>query len=225
MAGSGGVCLTFDDYSVQDWLAADPMLARYGARATYFVSHFPGLGEDAVAGLHALARRGNEIGCHSVNHLNALAFLETGSVDGYLAAEVFPAVERMRAARLEPVSYCYPFNAHNDILDGALSPYFRVLRGRADAPVTPFHPVSGNRVLAASSIDLHVQNVTIPRTLTDIEAELRAARDSGRVVVYYGHRISNQPVAHHHISLWGLEYLVHTAATLGLTFHTASELA
>lgn len=225
MSGLGGLCLTFDDVSVDDWLAADALFARYGARATFFVSHFHTLPSVAVEALRHLERRGHEIGCHSVNHLNAEHFLRERTPDDYLAIEVMPALKRMEAEGLRPTAWCYPFNASHPDLDERLLTLFKVLRVRADAAEDGLHPTVGNQKLRGRSIDLHVQGQLLARTLRDVEDELRMAQERRQTLVCYGHRISNHPVAHHHITAWGLECVLDAAVRLGLPFHTASEMA
>jgi peptidoglycan/xylan/chitin deacetylase (PgdA/CDA1 family) len=65
-----GVCITFDDGCETDLIAAAPVLAEFGLRATFYLTagllSTPGyLNEAQVRELDA---RGFEIGCHSLTH-------------------------------------------------------------------------------------------------------------------------------------------------------------
>lgn len=223
---AGGVCLTFDDNSVEDWLRAADLMEANGARATFFVSSFHILNEAQRDGLRQLAARGHEIGHHTVDHAAATNFLEQGgTMAQYVASQVTPQMQAMQAIGLNPTAFCYPYNRRNDVTDAAMLELFRIVRGRAETVEEALHPHTGNRVLRALSIDLHSSSAVIARDLRDVDRELRAAHDTGQVVGFYAHRISNQPVNHHYITLWGLEHLLLRARQLGLSFHTISELA
>ena len=66
--------LTFDDFPRSAWTVGGPMLARYGARATYYAAgRFCGAHEDGLdyydaADLRALQAAGHEVGAHSYAH-------------------------------------------------------------------------------------------------------------------------------------------------------------
>jgi peptidoglycan/xylan/chitin deacetylase (PgdA/CDA1 family) len=76
-AGRPIVSFTFDDFPRSAWTAGGPILARHGARATYYTAL--GLaGGDGVSGPHftpedlrALAAAGHEVGCHTHAHCPA----------------------------------------------------------------------------------------------------------------------------------------------------------
>lgn len=103
---AGGLCLTFDDDSVEEWFTAQQLLDEFRAKATFFVSRFPHLGTNAVDQLRSLARRGNEISHHTLNHIRITDFLETkGDVDDYLAEEVDQVTESMRSSGLDPWAF------------------------------------------------------------------------------------------------------------------------
>jgi hypothetical protein len=85
---------------------------------------------------------------------------------------------------------------------------------------------SGHQLIRGKSIDMHSDNPIIwPRNIDDVVDDLRVARETDKSVVFYAHRITNGLVLHHHITPWGLEYVLHHASELGLQFLTASDLA
>jgi peptidoglycan/xylan/chitin deacetylase (PgdA/CDA1 family) len=65
---------SFDDFPHSAWTVGGPILARYGAPATYYASgRFCGAHEDGLEyyraeDLRAVAAAGHEIGCHSFSH-------------------------------------------------------------------------------------------------------------------------------------------------------------
>jgi peptidoglycan/xylan/chitin deacetylase (PgdA/CDA1 family) len=106
--------LTFDDFPQSAWTNGGPLLARHGARATYYVSgSFCGQTIDGTrfydgADLHALRGAGHEIACHGFSH-RATTALDHGA----LAADIARNQDFL-APYLEgeaPVSYAFPFGA------------------------------------------------------------------------------------------------------------------
>src|SRR5579871_2035825 len=73
-AGRPIASITFDDFPKSAWVEGGPILARHGARATYYTSgSFCGRSEDGQAfygpdDLLALKAAGHEIACHSFAH-------------------------------------------------------------------------------------------------------------------------------------------------------------
>jgi peptidoglycan/xylan/chitin deacetylase (PgdA/CDA1 family) len=67
--------MTFDDFPRSAWTIGGPILARYGAKATYYTSgRFCGVTEDGLEhytadDLRALVAAGHEVGCHTHDHL------------------------------------------------------------------------------------------------------------------------------------------------------------
>ena len=66
--------ITFDDFPKSAWTVGGPILARFGARATYYAAgRFEGVREDGIdyydaADLAALQAAGHEVGAHSYAH-------------------------------------------------------------------------------------------------------------------------------------------------------------
>lgn len=124
----GSLALSFDDHALASWSALRPVLDRYHAQVTFFVSLFLELGDDDRAQLRQLADDGHDIEYHSTNHLNAVDYAAAHGVAGYVADEIVPALDAMRAEGYATTVFAYPFGARNAELDDALTPYFRVVR-------------------------------------------------------------------------------------------------
>ncbi|HET7501396.1 MAG TPA: polysaccharide deacetylase family protein [Kofleriaceae bacterium] len=124
----GSVALSFDDHSLDTWTAMRPMLARHHARVTFFVSGFLELSGTERAQLAQLAEDGHDIEYHSTHHLDAADYAEDHGLDGYIADEIVPGLDAMRAAGYTITTFAYPFGARNESIDDALAPYFKQLR-------------------------------------------------------------------------------------------------
>ncbi len=66
--------ITFDDFPRSAWTVGGPLLARYGAKATYYAAgRFCGIVEDGIAyytreDLREVEAAGHEVGCHTFDH-------------------------------------------------------------------------------------------------------------------------------------------------------------
>jgi hypothetical protein len=125
---AGTIALSFDDNSVADWTAMRPLLTQYAAHVTFFVTRYLVMTDDEHAQLHQLAADGHDIEYHTVSHQNAVDYVAANGIDAYLANEISPALDAMRADGFEITEFAYPFGARSPELDGALAPYFHHLR-------------------------------------------------------------------------------------------------
>lgn len=130
-AQAPGIALSFDDTSIDAWLASMPLLAQYGAKVTYFVSRFRFITDAQVAELHQLADAGHDIEAHSVLHLRAPAYVEERGLDAYVTNEAQASIDDLTAAGFPIVAYAYPFGSRTDELDRALLERVKVLRSVA----------------------------------------------------------------------------------------------
>jgi peptidoglycan/xylan/chitin deacetylase (PgdA/CDA1 family) len=124
----GSLALSFDDHSIASWTTLRPLFARYGARVTFFVSAYLALTADERAQLHQLADDGHDIEYHSTNHLDAVDYVAAHGMDAYIADEILPALDAMRADGYPTTIFAYPFGVRNAATDAALARYFTRLR-------------------------------------------------------------------------------------------------
>lgn len=128
-AGTGpGLALSFDDTSISAWYDLRSLFDRYGARVTFFISRYAGVRDRERAMVKQLAADGHEIAAHTVNHLNGPAYVEEHGLAAYLADEVLPSLDVLRADGYDVTSFAYPFGARTREIDEALLPYVPVLR-------------------------------------------------------------------------------------------------
>ena len=123
--------LTFDDFPRSAWTVGGPILARHGARATYYAAgRFCGAVEDGIdyydeADLRALAAAGHEVGAHSYAHQMAPT----------LSVEALQADAGRNVAALAPlldqrmVSYAYPYGEVSPRAKAVMAARFASARG------------------------------------------------------------------------------------------------
>ena len=123
--------VTFDDFPRSAWTVGGPILAEFGARATYYAAgRFCGVHEDGLdyyegEDLRAITAAGHEVGAHSYAHDMApkLGLTEL-SADAERNAQ---ALEPMVGARL--TSYAYPYGEVSPRTKAAMGARFASARG------------------------------------------------------------------------------------------------
>ncbi len=126
-----GVCLTFDDLNVANWVAAQPVFRAAGARATFCVSGLHMATPDQIVGLHSLQAEGHEIGFHSRTHPKLAPYLACHGLDYWLEHEIDRGVAEHRAAGFPATSFAAPFHATTAETRAATAKRFEVTRARA----------------------------------------------------------------------------------------------
>lgn len=124
--------ISFDDFPRSAWTVGGPILARWGARATYYASgRFCGISEDGLDyydrdDLRAVAAAGHEIGCHSFGHLHGT---KTGS--GALMADLDAndAFFREVLGDFRPASFAFPYGEASPRTKAAISKRYATCRG------------------------------------------------------------------------------------------------
>jgi peptidoglycan/xylan/chitin deacetylase (PgdA/CDA1 family) len=177
--------LTFDDFPRSAWSVGGPILARYGARATYYAAgRFESCTEEGVvyydaADLVAIAAAGHEIGAHSYAHQMAPK----------LGAAALRADAERNAAALEPrvgrmASYAYPY--------GEVSPRAKALMGARFATARGIRPG-----VNAGMIDL-AQLKAVPIEArrwvpAEIDAAVEEAASAAGWLIFFTHDVSDEP--------------------------------
>lgn len=123
-----GLALSFDDASIAEWMTVRPLFMQYDARVTFFVSRYVAVNDDGRGQLRELANDGHEIAAHTVNHLSGPAYVEEYGMAAYLADEVLPSIEILRADGYEVTSFAYPFGARTGETDRAILEHVPIVR-------------------------------------------------------------------------------------------------
>ena len=128
---SPGISLSFDDTSVEAWIQILPLLAKYNAHVTFFISQYYALNAQARAGLHQLAAAGHAIEAHTVRHLHAPEYVEQYGLNAYLHDEVDPSIQVLRDQGFTIEAFAYPFGARTSETDQAIAKRVPVIRSVA----------------------------------------------------------------------------------------------
>lgn len=221
-----GICLSFDDRTINEWYAMMPLLERYGARVTFFVTQPDSLRPEEVVKLKAIAGYGHEIGSHGALHVNAEAYIREHGYISYLRDEVDGGIAAMQRIGFDPVSFAYPYGARNWFTDLLLFRRFDCVRSVSPLGMEITHldeiyyRFDANKELSAVGIDagsgLTQQMV--------IDAVGRA-KERKEVVMLYGHEPSATTRSAYEFDPAFLEFILEECQKEGLQFYTFRELS
>lgn len=120
IAPTAGLALSFDDAFVPAWVSGRDLFQSYGARLTFFLAFYDRYSATDLDSIRTLAADGHDIEAHSVRHIRAPQYVEDHGIGAYLADEVQPSIDRLRADGYPVTTYAYPFGARTAELDGAI---------------------------------------------------------------------------------------------------------
>ena len=189
-----GVCLTFDDLFVENWLAALPVLDAFDARVTFCVSGLHTATPAQVEGLHRLQAGGHEIGFHSRTHPRLMPYLRRHGLGHWLSHEIDAGVAEHRAAGFPATSFAFPFHASTPETRAAVATRFAIVRAAGPRGVTETD--FSARIYDRLGTDRSVDNIGFADAqLRQFpgwrrqEAILDAVAARGGVAVFAGHDI------------------------------------
>jgi len=122
------VHLCFDDHAVGAWYSMRGALLTRKAKAVFYVDSFDHLEDDEIDMLQLLRADGHVIGCHGLNHLNALEYSQRYGIEAYIDEEIIPAMEAMASYGFSPTHFAFPYSKFDDQLYDAVSRLFCYVR-------------------------------------------------------------------------------------------------
>jgi peptidoglycan-N-acetylglucosamine deacetylase len=223
---AAGIALSFDDRYVAEWTRLRPLLKKYNAHVTFYVTQFDSLTPQEITQLRELQRDGHEIGAHGAAHIRVLDWLRGGgSLDDFFKYEIEAELISMHVGGQQ--------TWWTD--QRLLKNYFKLLR---DVSMTerklPFltlrQPVfSMDEIYYGFDSDRTVHALLIDQYTNITDAQLKdgliRAKNTQSVLMLLGHHPlfapSDEPYA---FSVARLEKLLAEAQRMGLKTYTMSEL-
>lgn len=124
-----GICLSFDDRSINEWFRLRELFNNNGVKVTFFITQPDSLNEDEITKLKILQKDGHEIGYHGNLHVASEYFIKENSYLEYIDTEINQGIETMESLGFNCVSFAYPYGAKYWFTDFILSKKFDLLRG------------------------------------------------------------------------------------------------
>ena len=232
-----GIAISFDDRFVKEWYQLRPLLKKYNAKCTFFITQPDSLSHEEVILLHQLQKEGHEIGCHGAMHVRSMYYIWDFSLDEYMKNEIFPALKTMKKQGFSPKIFAHPGGSQTWYSDRELLKYFTLLRDVSmktrtlwDFDYTHeiedideiYYQYDGTRKVNALLIDTSAK-----LTIEDIKKGLKRASDEGSVMMMFGHKPltkTTQKSDEYGFDVQFLEQILTESAKLNLKTYTMQEL-
>jgi peptidoglycan/xylan/chitin deacetylase (PgdA/CDA1 family) len=234
-----GFALTFDDDYVSEWYGLRPLLARHGARATFFVTRPHLLSPSECAQLHELAGDGHEIGAHGYEHRGVLRHYggNASLVEAWERDELLAGRDALQALGFATTSFAFPYGEHAPAYVERARRHFRVVRligfKRRLVPLSLHRRVFRRPEAPSAAQGAMILDDRFGPTVEQLHTLLRMAKERGWVLCFFAHKPGHFDPAHtardddeaYRISPERLERVLAEARALGLRSYTTSELA
>lgn len=225
--GRGGVIITFDDRSINNWYSHRNYYLNNNIKCTFFLSNIHDYTNDEINMLIELHNDGHELAYHGTHHINANEYLQDHTLQEYLDYEILPDLFIMDSLLTYPISFAYPYGARNDSLDQYLFAYFEILRGTAY-----------NNQILKNIEDLESVFVTLDETNTlvhgvgidsiynnsfdDVQGGLNRANNNNEIIIFYLHNIGGDNI--YHINFEFFDQIINYVNNLDMPILTISQI-
>jgi len=218
-----GVILSFDDAYVDEWFKADSVLKKYNWKGTFCTCRIDSIGAPQIKKLLQLQKEGHEIAGHGYHHYNAVKFVATNGIDNYLQQEIDPMMTSMKKKGFNVSSFAYPYGERSDDLDKALSPTYKIIRGRAfcgDLPEKEGCYFRNSKYLYAFDIDNSHIHFSIPYLLELLDD----AKKKNKILVLCSHKPVTEVTDNYQTKIETLEFICKYMKINDMKFYTMSDL-
>ena len=217
-----GIVLTFDDDKVDNWYNYLPLLDSAGAKVTFYICKYNRFTKEQKRKLAVIQSHGHEIAFHSTNHYNMEEYVYKNkhTIDDLMRCEIEAGLKLMNNDGFYPVTFAYPYGAHNGLFDKMLMRYFksvRALNGTQDFSKS-IVPNTKNNLLFGLGIDKSSK-----RSEADIINVLQSAKNNNACVVLVAHEINT--ASKFSITLPRLKKIMEYVKANHLKYFSASEIS
>ena len=221
------IVLTFDDDHVESWYANKSVFNKYNAKVTFFITRPYKLSNTQIDMLLQLQAEGHEIACHTLNHFNAINFIDSIGIEGYLKQEVDSCLKVLKSQGFNIYSFAYPFGSTNQELIDSLKTRFSFQRGsiynktnilyRKKRPLSEWNNIyitSGNQFYSqAMGIDEIYKN-----SMTLIKPGIDRCKKDSIALLLYAHEIVVNTQKNYRIDINKLDSILSYADEIGVKF-------
>lgn len=218
----GAVCLTFDDAHFEKWVGALPLLKKYGAHATFFVTG--DVNGKVIESVKKLLAEGHTVGTHGLRHRDAPPTIKQVGAEKYVKDEIQPQLAAFTRAGIAVTCHAYANNRRDEKSDDALRRLAGLCRFRAgclpedkgkppaerDSAFFPAAEAGSHPVMRGLGIGEYYNT-----EVEEVLAAVRRAADRNEVLTIFSHAI--QPGAKGiHMPTETLEAILKECSKLGV---------
>jgi peptidoglycan/xylan/chitin deacetylase (PgdA/CDA1 family) len=114
---TSGICLSFDDNYLEQWVEILPLLDEYDAKATFFLTGVGKMTDQEKLWLKQIQEAGHEIGAHGEIHVSANTYIKKHGYFKYWEDEVQANVQALEEMGIKPDIFAYPYGEKNRLMD------------------------------------------------------------------------------------------------------------
>ena len=223
----GGVCLSFDDRSIDEWFELRELFLVNEVKVTFFLTHLDGISEAEIHKLEILENDGHEIGFHGMRHVLSEYYIKEHTYKKYFDYEINPGIRWMDSVGFRCTSFAYPYGANYWFTDYLLGDQFDVIRGvsslKNSVTITDnddvFYSLSGNRTVDAIGFDMISPVDTIM-----INSAIDRCKSNNEVLLLFGHGPSFDLSQDYSFDVEMLEHIIKCVTEKNLRFYLIREL-
>ena len=223
----GGICLSFDDRSIDQWFELRNLFLANEVKATFFLTQLDSISETEIYKLKILENDGHEIGFHGMHHVLSEYYIKEYSYQKYLDYEIKPGIKWMDSIGFRCTSFAYPYGAKYWFTDYLLGDQFDVIRGVSTLKNSVtiidnddvFYSRSGNRTVDAIGFD---RISTVDTTM--INAAIKRCKSNNEVLLLFGHVPSLDLSEDYSFDIEVLEHIIKSVKDNNLRFYLISQL-
>ncbi|SMD46071.1 Predicted xylanase/chitin deacetylase [Aquiflexum balticum DSM 16537] len=112
-----GICFSFDDNYLDQWVGILPLLEKYDAKVTFFITGVGSLNDQEKIWLNQLLEAGHEIGAHGEQHLSMNSYIKEKGLRAYWNKEIREHLDSFDKLGIQPKTLAYPFGEKNVFID------------------------------------------------------------------------------------------------------------
>jgi peptidoglycan/xylan/chitin deacetylase (PgdA/CDA1 family) len=219
-----GICLSFDDRNLEQWVGILPLLAENDARVTFFLSGIMELSENDKLIIKKIQKAGHEIQSHGNKHVEMNKYIAENGIWVYLEKEINEQLKAFEEIGTKPTVFAYPFGEKNRYIDLFLWRKFSATRNVAlpkknlEKVDEIFYKIGESRFNYFSLGIDQVENITE----SQLEKALQRAKRNKEIVLMHAHEIGEN--GNYQISEEKLKWLLEHSKILRLKFLTYSDL-
>ncbi|MFC3415158.1 polysaccharide deacetylase family protein [Algoriphagus hitonicola] len=219
-----GIVLSFDDDYLDNWVGILPLLERYDAKVTFFISGLSQMDSLDLEKVKLIRAKGHEIGAHTENHLSLNQYIKNYGLKAYWEKEIKAQLSAFDQLGIYPIVFAYPYGEKNQYIDFLLLSRFKATRNvvaptkGVHLPDKIFHNL-GTRQNRFYSLAIDNRDQVQENQL--LSAFQKVAREQ-KVIFLHAHDIGEEEG--YEINVFHLERMLRLAKSEGLKMHTFSAL-
>jgi peptidoglycan-N-acetylglucosamine deacetylase len=213
---------TFDDTYIDSWHIVKDSLVKYHIKATFFISEYYSFDSRKISKLLELQSHGFEISYHSVNHIDAIKYLDSNSIQDYLNTEIIPDLTKMKKDGFRVTAFAYPFGLNTKTLDSTLLKHFSKIRDVAESQrrrniqtleelYEGISTPQSTSIISGIGIDF---NYKVPFHL--LQQAMQKTYDENKTITLYAHKIVSENPQAFQVTLQTLIDISQEATRIGL---------